>query len=77
MTVIPLLSIIIFLPLLGVVSLLLMRGEDETLARNARAVGLLTSLVTFLLSLLLLVDFDKTIADYQFVEKARWIQGSG
>lgn len=73
MTTVPLLSIIIFLPLFGVGFLLLMRGDEATLARNARSVGLLTSLVTFFLSLLLITSFDTTTSDYQFVEKVRWI----
>ncbi len=75
MTIVPLLSIIIFLPLFGVGFLLFMRGDEEILARNARSVGLLTSLVTFFLSLLLIASFDTKTSDYQFVEKVRWISG--
>ncbi len=75
MTGFPLLSIITFLPLFGVGFLLLMRGNEKTLAKNGRAVGLLTSLVTFLLSLLLVIGFDNNSSEYQFVEKARWISG--
>ncbi len=75
MTGFPILSMITFLPLFGVGFLLLMRGNEETLAKNGRAVGLLTSLVTFFLSLLLVVGFDNSSSEYQFVEKARWISG--
>lgn len=75
MTTLPLLSIIIFLPLFGVGFLLFMRGDDVALGRNARAVGLLTSLVTFFLSLLLVFGFDTGSSSYQFVEKSRWISG--
>lgn len=69
----PLLSLMIFLPLGGVLFLLLMRGSPETLARNSRAVGLLISLVVFMLALMLAKNFDSTLSGYQFVEKREWL----
>ena len=36
----PLLSLVTFLPLAGVVLILLLRGEDEVVARNSRAIAL-------------------------------------
>ena len=45
----PLLSLVTFLPLVGVVLILLLRGDDEVAARNSRAIALWTSLLTFLL----------------------------
>ncbi len=69
----PILSTVIFLPLLGAAFLFLIRGEAEVVARNARYVALWSSLVTFGLSLLLWVYFDTTTWEFQFVEKLAWV----
>ena len=45
----PILSIITFTPLAGVLFLLIIRGDDDTLARNARNVALWVSAFTCLL----------------------------
>jgi NADH-quinone oxidoreductase subunit M len=42
-----------------------------------RIVSIGVSLVTFLLSVALLVDFDKAVAGYQFVESTTWIEDLG
>ena len=69
----PLLSLITFLPMVGAGFILLVRGEDEIVKRNARSVALWTSLITFLLSILLWINFDTTTAAFQFEERAGWI----
>ncbi len=69
----PLLSLVTFLPLLGVGFLFLIRGTPETLARNSRHVALWTSLVTFGVSLLLWTGFDSETAAFQFVERVEWL----
>ncbi len=69
----PLLSIVIFLPLVGAAFILLVRGEEELVARNARNVALWTTLITFVVSLLLWTGFDNSTAAFQFVEKKAWI----
>ena len=69
----PILSLITFLPLVGVVFLLLIPGDKEIADRNARWVALWTTLITFVLSLLIWINFDTTTADFQFVERADWI----
>ncbi len=66
----PILSIITFLPLLGVVFVLLTKGENAD--RNARNAALWVTVFTFLASLILWFSFDKTTSDFQFVEKASW-----
>ncbi len=71
----PLLSLVIFLPLSGIPFLLMMRGDHPMVSKNARIVALLTTLMTFFISLILLFNFDNSSADYQFVEKARWLSG--
>ncbi|MEQ9350719.1 MAG: NADH-quinone oxidoreductase subunit M, partial [Alphaproteobacteria bacterium] len=69
----PLLSLVIFLPLVGAGFILLVRGEPEDVARNARWAALWASLATFLLSLLLWLGFDPGTSDFQFVEDHAWI----
>lgn len=73
MTNYPLLSIVTFLPLVGVVFLLFLRGDNQTVANASRSVALLTSVATFLVSLLIWVGFNPDTADFQFVEKAPWM----
>lgn len=72
---IPLLSTITFLPLLGAVFILLIRGDEKTVADNARSVALWTSIVTFALSVLMLQDFDTSIVGFQLVERYHWLGG--
>jgi NADH-quinone oxidoreductase subunit M len=69
----PWLSIIIFAPLVGIFFILLIRGDEETTARNARAIALWTSVVTFLVSLGIWINFDNSTSEFQFVEKVIWI----
>src|SRR3981081_4206599 len=49
----PILSVTTFLPLVGALFIMLMRGEDEAVKRNARWVALWTTLITLAVSLLL------------------------
>ena len=69
----PILSLLIFLPLVGAGFILTITGDDEIGQRNARRVALWTSSVTFLLSLFLWFNFDSSTAAFQFVEKVEWI----
>jgi NADH-quinone oxidoreductase subunit M len=71
----PLLSLVIFLPLAGAAFILLIRGEPEVVAQNARAVALWTSAITFLLSLLIWSNFDPASHEFQMVERADWFVG--
>ena len=73
----PILSLVTFLPLVGAGFIFLIKGDAETVAKNARAAALWTSLITFLLSLLLWTDFDPKSAEFQFVEIADWIPALG
>jgi len=69
----PILSVTTFLPLAGALFILLVQGDEETVARNSRWVALWTSLITFLLSLLLWINFDPDTASFQFEERAAWL----
>ena len=69
----PILSTITYLPLLGALFILLIPGEDETVGRNARAVALWTTVATFILSIVMLFEFDGSRTDLQFYEQASWL----
>jgi NADH-quinone oxidoreductase subunit M len=71
----PILSVTTFLPLLGVLLILLFRGEDASIVRNVRWIALWTTLVTFAVSLILVWRFDPSSPEFQFVEKYRWLAG--
>jgi len=69
----PILSLITFLPLVGAIFCLVVNGPKEAVDRNCRSAALITSLVTFLVSLLLWIHFDPTKAGFQFEEKLAWV----
>jgi NADH-quinone oxidoreductase subunit M len=73
----PLLSLITFLPLLGALIIMMVRGDEKVVASNARWTALWTSLITFGLSLILWAQFDKSSVDYQFVEQVSWLPEFG
>src|ERR1700684_2810967 len=65
------LSVIVFLPLLGLPALLMLRSDDHTWIRR---IALAVSLAEFVISLAFLVPkFDSANSAYQFVENHRWI----
>ena len=72
----PIISTITYLPLLGALFILLIPGEDETVGRNARAVALWTTVATFILSIVILFEFDGSRTDLQFYEQASWLGGN-
>ncbi|MCC7410409.1 MAG: NADH-quinone oxidoreductase subunit M [Gammaproteobacteria bacterium] len=67
----PLLSLLVWLPIAGGVWLLLAGTRVPDRAVRIDALGI--SLVTFLLSLPLYVNFDRSTAAMQFVERHAWI----
>ena len=71
----PILSLTTFLPLLGVLLIFCIRGSEKAVAANARVVALVISLATFVLSIYMYMGFDKTSAEFQFVEKHDWLPG--
>lgn len=73
MTTWPILSVTTFLPLVGALIVYLSRGDDEAARRNARWIALWTTLITFAVSVILVMRFDPANADFQFVEKAAWL----
>ncbi|TYO62475.1 NADH-quinone oxidoreductase subunit M [Bradyrhizobium hipponense] len=73
MTTWPILSVTTFLPLVGALIVYLSRGDDEAARRNSRWIALWTTLITFAVSVILVMRFDPSNADFQFVEKANWL----
>ena len=73
----PILSLVTFMPLVGVVFLLMIRSSGPAADENARLVAIWTSGFTFIVSLLLLFGFDSSQSGYQFEEFATWIEGTG
>ena len=67
----PLLSVIIFMPLVGGIIILFIK-EDESTANNIKWSAFLTSIGVFILSLILWLQFDYSNPFYQFEEKFRW-----
>ncbi|NPV22449.1 NADH-quinone oxidoreductase subunit M [Bradyrhizobium aeschynomenes] len=73
MTTWPILSVVTFLPLVGALLIYLVRGDDEAAQRNARWIALWTTLITFAVSVILVLRFDPNQTDFQFVEKKNWL----
>ncbi|MGZ4148619.1 MAG: NADH-quinone oxidoreductase subunit M [Actinomycetota bacterium] len=66
------LTVTIFLPLVGVAVLAI--GRHTFGDREARWVALATAVLTFAVSLLILADFERGAQGYQLVEQAWWVQ---
>jgi NADH-quinone oxidoreductase subunit M len=70
----PILSWIIFLPLVGIIPLLLIDSGRKSFLRWT---ALTFALLDFVLSLVLIANFDGTTAKMQFTENVRWIVAIG
>ena len=70
----PILSLVTLLPLIGALLIMVMVQGNGPLAKGtARWVAMWTTLVTFAISLVMVVRFDPSTADFQFVEKLPWL----
>ncbi len=79
-TVMPWLSLLTFLPLLGAAVIALARaiskpGEEAEVAERARWVALWTTLVAFGVSVFIVMGFKPELGGYQMVEEAAWLGG--
>ncbi|MCJ8053674.1 NADH-quinone oxidoreductase subunit M [Shinella curvata] len=72
----PILSAVTFLPLVGVALLLLTREDSPYGRRNILNVAMLTTVVTFLLSLFIWIGFDYSNPGFQMTERHEWL-GTG
>ncbi len=68
----PILSTIIFIPLLGSLFILLFRTNNN---QSAIYISIFTSVVNFILALFLWYSFDRNFNGFQFVEEKDWIVG--
>ncbi|MER9966991.1 NADH-quinone oxidoreductase subunit M [Mesorhizobium sp. M0060] len=73
MTAWPILSLVTFLPLVGVLLILFVRDDSENARRNIRAIALFTTIFTFVVSLFIWTGFDNSQPGFQFVEKFAWL----
>ena len=70
----PLLTLVTFLPLAGALAIFAFaHGPKEAADRNARSVALMTTTLTFLVSLMIWAIFDTKNPDFQLVEKRAWL----
>lgn len=78
MTEFPILSLVTFLPLLGVVLLLLLPHLSKVNSDPfARWTALGVSVATFIISLGIYAGFDPSVPSFQLIEKAAWIPALG
>ncbi|MBI3676563.1 MAG: NADH-quinone oxidoreductase subunit M [Proteobacteria bacterium] len=68
-----LLSVVTFLPLIGAALILAIRGDVASIARTARWVALVTTIVDLAIAFLIWANFDGSTAAFQFVEQASWL----
>ncbi len=71
----PILSAIIFIPLIGAIFVFLSRGNLKNTEKNAKHVAIFSTLVNFLLAIFLWYSFDPTTPSFQFIEKRDWLNG--
>ncbi|HBR68201.1 MAG TPA: NADH-quinone oxidoreductase subunit M [Rhodospirillaceae bacterium] len=73
----PVLSIMTFLPLVGVAIILMIRGEPEDVERNTKHMALYTSLFALAFGIFVYKGFEGSNTDFQFVEKIEWFPALG
>ena len=67
------LSGLLVLPLVGAAFILTLRGDEESVRRNARWAALIATLATFLLSLVAWGRYDTATSQFQLVETHAWL----
>jgi NADH-quinone oxidoreductase subunit M len=64
---------LIVLPLIGAAFILALRGDDEATRNNARWAALITTVLTFVLSLVAWARFDIANPGFQLIEQKTWL----
>ena len=72
----PILTVVTFLPLVGVLLILFIRDDSENARKNIRSIALWFTTGTFIISLFVWRGFDDSQPGFQMVEKMDWL-GSG
>ncbi|MBI5049042.1 MAG: NADH-quinone oxidoreductase subunit M, partial [Deltaproteobacteria bacterium] len=70
----PILSAIILAPFLGCIAILFVK---ESSIAKIRAIAVIATSISLILSIYLLFAYDKVKAGYQFVEKVEWVRSLG
>tara|TARA_B100000902_G_C27321327_1_gene924776 strand:- start:5043 stop:6524 length:1482 start_codon:yes stop_codon:yes gene_type:complete len=70
----PILSILILLPIVGIFFMTLIRNNNDQSTNNLKHTALWISFLNFLISLYLLFSFNQQDADFQFEERYFWIE---
>jgi len=71
----PILSAIIFIPLIGALFILVIKEEQKAVVKNSKYVAIFSSLTNFFLSIFLWYSFDTSTSEFQFVEEKNWMEG--
>jgi len=71
----PILSAIIFIPLIGALFILVTKEEQKAVVKNSKYVAIFSSLSNFFLSIFLWYSFDTSTSEFQFVEERNWMEG--
>tara|TARA_Y100000590_G_scaffold103822_1_gene118044 strand:+ start:9024 stop:10526 length:1503 start_codon:yes stop_codon:yes gene_type:complete len=71
----PILSAIIFIPLIGALFILITKGEQKIVIKSSKYVAIFSSLANFFLSIVLWYYFDTSTTEFQFVEEKTWMKG--
>ena len=69
----PILSIILFIPILGILLLTFIKSENEGSQINLKQTTLWISFLNFIVSLVLLFNFDQSDPNFQFEEEYFWL----
>ena len=70
----PILSILILLPIVGIFFMALIRNNNDQSSNNLKHTALWISFLNFLISIYLLFSFNQQDADFQFEERYFWIE---
>ena len=73
----PLITWMVFLPLLGGLVLLFVRDADEAGQERARIISMVFALAAFVISVIVYLGFREDFAGMQFLERAAWIPRFG
>ena len=74
---IPLLTIVTFLPLIGVAAILLLKPLRQESDTAIRRIAMGTAVLTFLGTIIILLAYDSSIAGLQLVDRFDWIPSWG
>ena len=74
MAALPLLSILVFTPIIGALFLLFfVNGDEKAAQEKARNIALVSSGLAFVVSIFILLQFNPQTAAYQFTETYAWV----